>query len=62
MAGCILQLGDRPINITLKRAIASLSWWQKLRLAWNILTNKVGVMSVLFIYLLLLAYKYNALY
>jgi len=40
VAGCILQLGDRPINITLKRAIASLSWWQKLRLAWNILTNK----------------------
>ena len=62
VAGCILQLGDRPINITLKRAIASLSWWQKLRLAWNILTNKVGLMSVLFIYLFLLAYKYNALY
>merc|ERR1719445_1318923 len=40
VAGCILQLGDRPINITLKRAIASLSWWQKLRLAFNILTNK----------------------
>jgi len=40
VAGCIVQLGDRPINITLKRAIASLSWWQKLRLAWNILTNK----------------------
>ena len=62
MAGCILQLGDRPINITLKRAIASLSWWQKLRLAWNILTNKVDLKSVLFIYLFLLAYKYNALY
>ena len=40
MSGCIVQLGDRPINITLKRAIASLSWWQTLRLGWNILTNK----------------------
>ena len=37
--GCIVQLGDRPINITLKRAIASLGPWQKLKLAWNILTN-----------------------
>ena len=35
-----MQLGDRPINITLKRAISSLSVWQKLRLGWNILTNK----------------------
>ena len=40
VSGCIVQLGDRPINITLKRAIASLSWWQTLRLGWNILTNK----------------------
>ena len=38
--GCIIQLGDRPINITLKRAIASLSTWQKVKLAWNILTTK----------------------
>ena len=37
---CIIQLGDRPINITLKRAIASLSTWQKMKLAWNILTTK----------------------
>ena len=35
-----MQLGDMPINITLKRAISSLSVWQKLRLGWNILTNK----------------------
>ena len=38
--GCFVQLGDKPINITLKRAISSLSWFQKLRLAFNILTNK----------------------
>ena len=40
VAGCTVHLGDRPINITLKRAINSLSGWQKLKLAWNILTNK----------------------
>ena len=39
LSGCIVQLGDRPINITLKRAIGSLGPWQKLKLAWNILTN-----------------------
>ncbi|XP_071082471.1 traB domain-containing protein-like isoform X2 [Haliotis cracherodii] len=31
--GCRLQLGDRPIQITLKRALAALSLWQKIRLA-----------------------------
>ena len=39
LSGCIVQLGDRPINITLKRAIGSLGPWQKLKMAWNILTN-----------------------
>ena len=39
MSGCIVQLGDRPMNITLKRAIGSLGPWQKLMLAWNILSN-----------------------
>ena len=38
--GCIIQLGDRPINITMKRAIASLSSWQRVKLAWNLLSNK----------------------
>ncbi|KAG8039731.1 hypothetical protein G9C98_000460 [Cotesia typhae] len=36
----MLQLGDRPINITLKRALASLSWWQTLTLFWNLLRSK----------------------
>ena len=40
LSGCIVQLGDRPVNITLKRAIGALGAWQKLKLAWNILTNK----------------------
>lgn len=38
--GCRLQLGDRPINITLRRALSSLSVWQKLRLAWYLITSK----------------------
>ncbi|XP_071492091.1 traB domain-containing protein-like [Diadema antillarum] len=38
--GCKIHLGDRPIQITLKRAMASLSPWQKLRLAWYLLTSK----------------------
>ena len=36
----IVQQGDRSINITLKRAIGSLGHRQKLKLVWNILTNK----------------------
>ena len=38
--GCLVHLGDRPIGVTLKRALASLSLWQKVRLAFNILTSK----------------------
>ena len=39
LSGCIVQLGDRPINITLKRAIGSLGPWQKLKLAGNLLNK-----------------------
>ncbi|ESO99290.1 hypothetical protein LOTGIDRAFT_113686, partial [Lottia gigantea] len=38
--GCRMHLGDRPIQITLKRALGSLSFWQKLSLAWYIITSK----------------------
>jgi len=38
--GCMVHLGDRPINLTLKRALSALSLWQRLRLTWNILTSK----------------------
>uniref|UniRef100_A0A646QG71 TraB domain-containing protein n=1 Tax=Hemiscolopendra marginata TaxID=943146 RepID=A0A646QG71_9MYRI len=38
--GCLIHLGDRPIQITFQRAIAALSWWQKLRLAWFMITSK----------------------
>ena len=37
--GCVVHLGDRPIQITLKRALATLTTWQKLKLAFNILTS-----------------------
>nr|KAG5711365.1 hypothetical protein BaRGS_006062 [Batillaria attramentaria] len=38
--GCRLQLGDRPIQITLKRALGALSVWQKMKLAWYLITTK----------------------
>lgn len=38
--GCDFHLGDRPIQVTLRRALQSLSWWQKLRLAWFLITAK----------------------
>merc|ERR1719402_1947412 len=37
--GCKVHLGDRPINITLKRALAALGPLQKLRLGWNLVTS-----------------------
>jgi len=37
--GCQVQLTDRPIQITMKRALAALSPWQKVKLGWNILTS-----------------------
>lgn len=33
---CKFHLGDRPIPVTFKRAIAALSLWQKARLAWGL--------------------------
>ncbi|KAK3871817.1 hypothetical protein Pcinc_023066 [Petrolisthes cinctipes] len=38
--GCLIQLGDRPIQVTLSRALASLSLWHKIKLTWHILTSK----------------------
>ena len=35
--GCQLVLGDRPIEITLQRMLAALSFWQKLRFAFSLL-------------------------
>lgn len=36
---CILQLGDRPINITLQRALHGLSFWQTLKIVWKLVTS-----------------------
>uniref|UniRef100_A0A452F0X2 TraB domain containing n=1 Tax=Capra hircus TaxID=9925 RepID=A0A452F0X2_CAPHI len=33
---CKFHLGDRPIPVTFKRAIAALSLWQKVKLAWGL--------------------------
>ena len=41
--GCKVQLGDRPVHVTLKRAISSLSFWQKTRLASSILFSKESI-------------------
>ncbi|GFR92045.1 TraB domain-containing protein [Elysia marginata] len=38
--GCRFILGDRPIQITLRRALSSLSVWQRLKLAYAILFSK----------------------
>jgi pheromone shutdown protein TraB len=43
---CQIVLGDRPVGITLKRAISSLSTWKKIRLAWSLLTSKEKITSV----------------
>jgi pheromone shutdown protein TraB len=35
---CLVHLGDRPINITLQRAIRGLSLWQTFKLVWKLMT------------------------
>jgi len=41
--GCIVHLGDRQIGITLKRALGSLSVWQKMKLFFNIMTSNESI-------------------
>ncbi|CAB4066867.1 TraB domain-containing protein [Lepeophtheirus salmonis] len=39
--GCLIHLGDRPIGVTLQRAIGALSLWQKIHLGIHLLcTNE----------------------
>ncbi|CAH2107191.1 unnamed protein product [Euphydryas editha] len=40
---CLVQLGDRSINITLQRAISSLSWGQTIRFIWHLLTSNKNI-------------------
>lgn len=35
---CLVHLGDRPINITLQRAIKGLSLWQTFKLVWKLMS------------------------
>lgn len=37
---CIIQLADRPFNVTMQRAVRSLSWWQTIKLGWYLLRMK----------------------
>ncbi|XP_039302419.1 traB domain-containing protein isoform X2 [Solenopsis invicta] len=37
---CIVHLADRPINITMQRAIRLLSWWQTIKLGWHLAVMK----------------------
>lgn len=38
--GCHIALGDRPIQMTIQRALSSLSPWQKLKIACSIIFSK----------------------
>jgi len=40
---CQLYLGDRPVGVTLKRALGMLTAWQKLQLCWSLLTEKLDI-------------------
>ena len=43
-----ILFGDRPISITLNRALVSLSPWAKLKLAVHILTSSDPIRYVIF--------------
>lgn len=43
--GCKFHLGDRPIQVTLQRALASLNLWQKIRLFWYIVVSHKSSIS-----------------
>lgn len=36
-------MGDRPIQITIARALRSLTWWQSIKLTWNLLREKEAI-------------------
>lgn len=37
--GCIIHLGDRPLEVTLRRVIASLSYWDLIKTVFNLLMD-----------------------
>lgn len=45
--GCMLHLGDRPIRITLHRALGALSLWQTMKLVWRLTsTDTISIEEV----------------
>lgn len=47
LPGCILHLGDRPIRITLYRALRALSMWQTMKLVWRLtFTDSISIEEV----------------
>jgi pheromone shutdown protein TraB len=40
---CDVLLGDRPLGITLHRALSKLTWFQTVKLAWHLLTSNEKV-------------------
>ncbi|XP_030752354.1 traB domain-containing protein [Sitophilus oryzae] len=40
---CYVHLGDRPIGITMRRALTRLTWFQTFKLAWHLLTTKESI-------------------
>jgi pheromone shutdown protein TraB len=43
VGGCVIHLGDRPVHVTLRRAISSLTMWQKLKLGFGILFSNESI-------------------
>ncbi|ESO02300.1 hypothetical protein HELRODRAFT_66410, partial [Helobdella robusta] len=43
LPGCKIQLGDRPIAVTLQRALGALNWFQRLKLAWCLITSSGSI-------------------
>ncbi|XP_033233151.1 traB domain-containing protein isoform X2 [Drosophila pseudoobscura] len=47
LPGCILHLGDRPIRITIYRALRALSLWQTMKLVWRLtFTDSISIEEV----------------
>ncbi|XP_053946299.1 uncharacterized protein LOC128855431 [Anastrepha ludens] len=47
LPGCMLHLGDRPIRITLHRALRALSLWQTIKLVWRLTsTDTISIEEV----------------
>jgi pheromone shutdown protein TraB len=38
LPNCLVHLGDRPINVTLQRAVKGLSLWQTIKLVWKLMS------------------------